>query len=248
MKSNTELPFLWPPGDPALSGFHFAGKAPGGIFMHGFRSHCDGEKAVSLARHAESRGRAWLRYNQRYCGRGNDAFVHYTVGQSINDLVSILDFLGQPVILVGSSLGAVISLQAAEIRPAAISGMLLIAPAYRFVMRHFEKLPLETIRRWRSRGFLDFPDYYEGGEFPLGYGFYEDALRYADPGPWKFNFPVAILHGENDELLPPDDSRELQQRIRAPSVTLDIVPEGDHRLQAAIPLMCRKIDFLWKLG
>lgn len=244
---NNELPFQWPPGDPALSGFRLEGQSPGGIFMHGFRSHCDGEKAVALARHAENRGRSWLRYNQRNCGLGNDDFVHFTVGQSIADLVSIMDFLGHQIILVGSSLGAVISLQAAQLRPEAIRGMLLIAPAHQFVARHFTTLPEGAIDRWRSRGIFNFPDYYEGGEFPLGYGFYEDALRYADPGLWKFDFPVAILHGENDELLPPDDSRELLQRIQSPSVTLDIVSGGDHRLKAAIPLMCEKIDSLWKL-
>jgi hypothetical protein len=241
-----ENSFQWPVQAPVLSGFRSDGAAPVGVFVHGFRSHCDGEKAVSLARHASVRGRPWIRYNQRHCGLDNEAFANFTVGRSIADLSSIIDSLGHPVILVGSSLGAVISLQAAQSSPQSVRGMLLIAPAFRFVSRHFATLPGGTVERWRNRGILHFPDYYEGGEFPLNYEFYQDALDYADLGPWKFDFPVTILHGENDELLPQEDSRDLQQHIQSPSVTLDIVTGGDHRLVDSIPLMCRKLDALWK--
>ena len=240
-----ESPFGWPAADPALRGRRLDGDPPCGIFVHGFRSHCDGEKAVSLARHAADRGRAWVRYNQRHCGQGNAAFASFTVGQSIDDLSTFLDSLGHPVILVGSSLGALISLEAARSRPGLVRGLILIAPAYRFVSRHFATLPGAAIKQWRERGVLYFPDLYEGGEFPLNYGFYRDALDYAQLGCWKFDFPVAILHGEHDELLPPEDSLDLQKNISSPSVTLDIVPGGDHRLVGATPLMCRKLDELW---
>jgi pimeloyl-ACP methyl ester carboxylesterase len=101
---------------------------------------------------------------------------------------------------------------------------------------------------WRRQDVLYFPDRYTGGRFPLRYAFYEDAIDFADLGPWNLDAPVAIVHGEHDELLPPEDSRELQRRIRSPSVSLDVVPGGDHRLNAAIALMCEKLDALWKLG
>ena len=240
-----ETRFRWPPHDPALKGYRLQGDIPGGVFIHGFRSHCDGEKAVALARHAAKRGRSWIRYNQRNCGPGSDTFAHFTIGRSVDDLVSIFDHVGHPVILVGSSLGAVISLQAAQRRPESVCGLLLIAPAVRFVARYFKSLPDGKIDLWRKQGVMNFPDYYEGGEFALQYGFYENALEYANPGPWEFHFPVNILHGEYDELLPTDDSRELQRNIRSPCVNLEIIAGGDHRLSAAIPLMCQKLDDLW---
>lgn len=240
-----ETRFRWPPDDPALRGYRLEGDIPGGVFIHGFRSHCDGEKAVSLARHAAKRGRSWIRYNQRNCGLGSGTFAHFTIGRSVDDLVSVLDLVGHPVILVGSSLGALISLQAARRRPEFVRGLLLIAPAVRFFTRHFKSLPDGKIDLWRKQGVMNFPDYYEGGEFTLQYGFYEDALDYANPGPWEFNFPVTILHGEYDELLPAEDSRELLRNIRSPRANLEIVASGDHRLSTAIPLMCQKLDELW---
>lgn len=215
--------------------------------MHGFRSHCDGEKARALAAHAAIRGRSWLRFNLRYCGQTDIEFARFTLTQAIDDTVCVLDLLRHPTVLVGSSLGAVIALQSAERRPRLVSGLLLLAPAIRFVQRHFASLPGKDVTAWRETGTFRFPDQYAGGHFELNYGFYEDALRYRDLGPWKFDFPVAILHGQHDELLPPEDSIELKDNITAPSISLDIVPNGDHRLNDAIPLVCTKLDCLWNI-
>ena len=186
-----------------------------------------------------------MRFNQRYCGQTDREFAHFTLTQAIADTVSVLDILRQPAVLVGSSLGAVIALQAATRRPQWVSGLLLVAPATRFVARHFASLPDKDIAAWRETGSFRFPDQYEGGHFELDYGFYEDALQYRELGPWNFDFPVAILHGQDDELLPSLDSIELKRNITAPSVSLDIIPNGDHRLNGAIPLMCTKLDCLW---
>ena len=215
--------------------------------MHGFRSHCDGEKARALAAHAARRGRSWVRFNQRHCGGTNSEFARFTLTQAIDDTVSLLDLLRQPAVLVGSSLGAVIALHATAHRPRLVSGLLLVAPAIRFVTRHFASLPGKDIAAWRETGSRRFPDQYADEDFELNYGFYEDALEYRDPGPWKFHVPVAILHGQHDELLPPEDSIELKDNITAPSVSLDIVANGDHRLNGAIPLMCAKLDTLWNI-
>ena len=126
--------------------------------------------------------------------------------------------------------------------------MLLIAPAFRFVARHFLTLPERNLNKWRQQGTFLFPDGYAGGFFPLNYTFYEDALHYVELGPWNFDFPVAILHGQNDEVLPVEDSISLSRKIHTPAVDLEIVPNGDHRLNGAIPLMCDKLDQLWKFN
>ena len=241
-----EIPFRWRIGNQSLRGFQLPGAGAGGLFLHGFRSNCDGEKSLALAAHAAAQGRPWLRFNQRHCGRTNEHFAKFTVTQAVNDTVAVLEFLRQPLVLVGSSLGAVIALHAARRRPEFIHGLLLIAPAVRFVERHFATLPAKTMARWREQGTLSFPDHYEGGVFHLDYAFYEDALNYLQPEVWKFDCAAAILHGEEDELLPLEDSVSLRQAIAAPSVSLEIVPGGDHRLKGAFPIMCKTLDQLWE--
>lgn len=240
-----EKRFDWPPPAPVISGYQLHGANPGGIFLHGFRSHCDSEKAKALSAHAAARGRSWLRYNQRHCAQSNEEFAHFTISQAIDDALSVLDFFRQPAVLVGSSLGAVIALQAAQQRAEMVNGLLLIAPAVRFVERFFLSLPKIEINEWRERGSKQFPDYYEGGVFTLNYSFFADAVAYQSPGPWKFDCPVSILHGQKDELLPPHDSIELKGMIQSPSIFLNIIPDGDHRLTDTIPLMCQKLDNLW---
>lgn len=241
-----EKPFLWPPHAPAISGFRLSGTHPGGVFLHGFRSHCDGEKARALARHAADSGRSWLRYTQRHCAPSSGTFEHFTIGRAICDAVAILDFFQQPVVLIGSSLGALVALEAARQRSNLVAGLLLLAPAVRFFERYFLSLPQHEIEQWRKRGTKTFPDSYEGGMFTLGFTFFSDAEKHRAPGPWNFDFPVSILHGQNDELLPPQDSIDLEQMIRSPIIDLYVVPGGDHRLTDAIPLICRKLDALWQ--
>lgn len=243
-----EKRFVWPQDSQALKGFQLVGTDPGGVFLHGFHSHCDSEKALGLAAHAAIRGRSWLRYNQRHCGQTNEEFAHFTVSRAVTDAVALLDTLSQSVVLVGSSLGAVIALQAAQQRVESISGLLLIAPAVHFVKRYFLTLPDDQIADWRSAGTKAFEDDYEDGSYSLNYSFYEDAVKYQQIGPWKLNCPVSILHGEKDELIPPEDSMELKQMIDTTATTLEIIADGDHRLNGFIPIMCSKLDQLWRIS
>ncbi|MDJ0957873.1 MAG: alpha/beta hydrolase [Arenicellales bacterium] len=243
-----EKPFVWPPDTQALRGCQLVGTSPGGMFLHGFRSHCDSEKALGLASHAAIRDRSWLRYNQRHCGQTDDEFAHFTVSQAVTDAIAVLDTLPQPVVLVGSSLGALIALQAAQQRTASIAGLLLIAPATRFIERYFLSLPDDEIADWYNAGTKPFEDEYEDCSYSLNYAFYEDATKYRHIGPWKLTCPVSILHGEKDEIIPLEDSMELEQMIESTAVTLEIIASGDHRLNGSIPIMCSKLDQLWQIN
>ena len=243
-----EKPFVWPQDSQALKGFQLVGTDPGGVFLHGFRSHCDSEKALGLANHAANRGRSWLRYNQRHCGQTDEEFAHFTVSQAVTDALTMLDTLSRPIVLVGSSLGALIALQAAQQRVESIVGLLLIAPALRFVERYFLSLPTDEIADWYDAGKKSFEDDYEDGSYSLNYAFYEDAINYRNIGPWKINCPVSILHGERDEIIPLEDALELEQMIETTAVALKVIANGDHRLNASIPIMCSKLDQLWQMS
>ncbi|MDX2478344.1 MAG: hypothetical protein QNL05_13395, partial [Gammaproteobacteria bacterium] len=62
-----EQPFLLnaAEGQQIRGYFHDTGNGPVGIYLHGFRSHCNGEKAIEIARHAIALDRSWLRFDLR---------------------------------------------------------------------------------------------------------------------------------------------------------------------------------------
>lgn len=241
-----EKPFsvALPGCDERIGGYRRDGRQPGVLFIHGFRSNCDGEKARALTLHAAHRGHATCRFDQRGRGSTGSRFRHFTLSRALADCVAVLDGLTGPTVVVGSSLGALLALCLVKRRPGRVAGLLLLAPAVRFVARLVDSLPQHDLDSWRSTGTRRFADNYEGGEYALGYGFRVDSAHYRDLSIAPPDCPVAIIHGARDEVLPPADAHWLAARIDAPSCGLDIVADGDHRLGAAIPLMCTRLDSL----
>lgn len=202
-----------------------------GVFVHGFGSHSDGGKARRLAAMAGRNGYSWLRFDQRGCGMSAGRFREFTISGAIDDTCSALAALGNPPsILVGSSLGALIALHVARSGRHRIDGMVLIAPAVRFVERFLHRQVDEReMAQWRRRGYRWFPDLYAGGCYRLDYAFCADALRYAEP-PGELPCPVRVIHGARDELLPLGDTEEWLAGLDCPSKGLEIIERGDHRL------------------
>lgn len=218
-----------------------------GVFIHGFRSHCDGDKSRYLSQMAEARGYGWLRFDQRGCGLSDGDFRRFTLSGAIADLHCVLAALdGAACILVGSSLGALIAIHAAASGRHRVDGLVLLAPALRFSERFVHgHLDARDLDCWRARGYRWFPDLYAGGCYRLDYAFLADALAYGEP-PMELPCPVRIIHGARDELLPPGDSGEWAGRLKCPSHTLEIIAEGDHRLTGWNDVIARHTETLWK--
>jgi abhydrolase domain-containing protein 10 len=236
-----------PAGYP-LRGYLRDGDGAVGMFVHGFRSHCGGEKALAFARHAAVRDYPWLRFDLGGHGASGGEFSRFRLSALLADLEAVLDFVGErPVVLAGSSMGGWLATLAALRRPRQVAGLLLIAPAFNFIQNRFGALPPDMLARWREAGSLSFEDPYGGEPFRLEYGVIDDAARHdvLEPPP-VLGCPVRILHGERDEAVPLATSREFVARARAQSITLTVVPDGDHRLNAAIPLMTAAVDELWQ--
>lgn len=202
-----------------------------GVFLHGFRSHCDGGKARSLSTRAGRRGYPWLRFDQRGCGMSGGRFRGFTISGAIADTRSALAAAGDPpCILVGSSLGALIALHVALSGQHRVAGLVLIAPAIRFTERFlYRQVGEREMALWRQRGYRWFPDLYTGGCYRLDYAFCADTLRYAAP-PCSLRCPVRVIHGARDELLPLQDTEKWLSKLDCPSKGLEIVERGDHRL------------------
>lgn len=225
------------------------GHGPVGLFLHGFRSHCGGEKATALAHHAQTHGYSWARFDLAAHGASTGVLWEQTLSGWLEDARSVAAlYAPRPLILVGSSLGAWLAVLMARSGHIPVAGLVLLAPGFNFLQRYYASLPQDRRRQWRSEGQLTLPDPYgpAGAVYRLGYRLVEDAAAHdVLSAPVTLPCPLTIIHGDRDEVVPLAVSEAFLDRARAPAQRLTVVAGGDHRLTAAVPRILAEVDALW---
>lgn len=235
-------------GEQLRGCFHNTGKGPIGIYLHGFRSHCNGEKALEIARHAIAMDRSWLRFDLRGHGQSDGELKDQIISSGLDDLLLVMDsIVDRPFILHGSSMGGWISLLAALRRKQRVSGMMLIAPAFNFVQNNLANLPEAVLKQWQAETYMAFPDAYGNEPYSLRYDIIKDAEQHdVLDTQIELDIPVHIVHGENDPIIPIANTDKFIHRARIPELIYEAIPDGEHRLTDHISLIIRHIDSLWQ--
>jgi uncharacterized protein len=113
---------------------------------------------------------------------------------------------GEPLVLMGSSLGGYLAALYAERHPQAVDRLVLIAPAFEFLQRWRSRLSAEEIEQWKREGSIPIYHYGSKTEQRLGYRFLEEAAQHkAVP---DFHQRALILHGTEDTVVPCQVSRD----------------------------------------
>lgn len=226
---------------------HQPGAGPAILFLHGLGSDMGGDKARALSAHARARGRELLRFDLSGHGGSDGRFEHCTISQWRDDALLALDRLERrPALLVGSSLGGWLALLAALLRPEAVAGLLLIAPAPDFTRRVEAGLPAAAREALDREGVWLRPSRY-GAPTPITRRVLEDGERLCLlDGPIALSCPVCILHGQQDRDVPWQGSLLLAERLLAPEVETVLIKAGDHRLSRPdqLALMLSALDRL----
>ncbi len=114
---------------------HQAGKAPGVVWLGGYKSDMLGTKAETLAGWAAGEARAFLRHDYSGHGESGGAFADGTISRWLAESLAVFrKFTTGPQVLVGSSMGAWIALRMNdELNRAGegdrVAGLVLLAPA-----------------------------------------------------------------------------------------------------------------------
>lgn len=199
------------------------------LYLHGFASSPAGRKVGLLADLLAPRGLRIVAPDLNVPSfRELDfrAIVHRALDEAR---------LHVPVVIVGSSLGAVAALEAARL--GARAPLVLIAPAIGFGRRWTEKLPPGDP--------LLFLHHAEGKELPIHRRFFEElAARGDDTKPPSA--PVVVVMGSNDESVPADHVREVWKAWEssgglAPGSRFVEIPGGDHGLVEHVGTIARAI-------
>ncbi|HSD88495.1 MAG TPA: YqiA/YcfP family alpha/beta fold hydrolase [Kofleriaceae bacterium] len=196
------------------------------LYLHGFASGPQSTKGVAFDNHFTARGHDIERLNLRV-----PSFEHLRLSAMIDTVIAAIDRAAGPVVVIGSSLGALTAARVAE-RDDRVRACVLLAPAFQLVERWRQQLGAEW-DAWRTTGTRAVADYTTGGMSTVDFGFVEDVER-IDVGYPDVRVPVLVLHGRNDDVVPVERARTFA--ANRPNVQLIELDDG-HELIASLPTL-----------
>jgi len=167
------------------------------LYLHGFAS----SPASSKARFFEARlTRAGFAVETPDLAAD---FEHLTITGQLEVIARAA--AGEPVILIGSSMGGYLAALYAARHPEVLR-IILMAPAFCFARRWPERLGAAAVEECRRTGWLEVFHYGEGRTRRVGYELLADGGRYEDYP--DVTQPCLIFHGVHDEVVPAQFSRD----------------------------------------
>jgi uncharacterized protein len=203
------------------------------IYLHGFASSPRSTKARWLTSRAHAIGLPLV------CPDLNgDDFEGLTVTRMLEHVVGTMDALPDgPVVLVGSSLGALVALFAtvhcagtAGARRHPIESLVLLAPALDLapgLARHFGPA---RMAEWRASGSVEVLHHADNRPRRLGYEFFADAERYDAFDVWD-STPTLAYQGTRDDTV--DPAMVTRWAAARPHVDLRLL-DDDHQLLTSL--------------
>ena len=237
-------------GQPPLAYARLPGRAPTVVFLPGFASDMEGEKARMLASVCAVRGQAMLRFDYSGHGASGGRFEEGTIGRWRDDALAMIDAQSDgPLVLVGSSMGGWIALLVALARPSRLAGLIGIAAAPDFTEELiWASLPFAAREALMHTGKILAPSAY-GPPYPITRALIEEGRQHLLlAGPIAITSPVRLLHGQADPDVPWAISLRLAEQIAGEDVVVTLVKDGDHRLSRPADLALLRQTLFALLG
>lgn len=214
--------------------YDYAGGAePLCIFLSGFGSDMSGTKAQFLKEQCRASGQAYLLLDYSGHGQSGGDFLHGSIASWCMDALTVIDHVAkqhEAGLVIGSSMGGWIAVHIALSRPDFIKGLVGIASAPDFTRDILSQMNEAQIGAIESQGVFYEPSQY-GGPVAISSALLKDseAMCLLD-GDIGLTIPVTLMHGQRDQDVPWQKSVLLAGRLKQADVSLEFVPDGDHRL------------------
>lgn len=224
------------------------GRAPGVIFLGGFKSDMTGSKATALQAFCEAKGYGFVRFDYQGHGRSSGTFAEGTIGEWLADALAVLDGLTEgPQILIGSSMGGWLALHAALMRPQRVAGLIGIAAAPDFTEELIWKVlsPTEQTQLMET-GVYHAPSCYGEEPYPITRTLIEEARGHLLMGRELLDIrcPVRLIHGVRDADVPWQTATRISEKLAGDDVRVTLVKDGDHRMSSPehLALLCGTLE------
>ena len=218
------------------------------VFLHGFMSDLDGEKPNTFLNFAKKNKKSFLALEYSGHGKSSGKFIKGNISKwsketsiLIRKYVKKKDF-----VLIGSSMGAWISLNQFKTFKNQIKGFLGIGSAPEFLenlmwKKFTKKMKDETIKK--GIYYLKHGNY----EYPISLQLIKDGRKNKVLNKKiNLNIKVTMVHGENDEVVPVSYSRKILKLFPKAKKKLNIIKKGDHSLSSkkSLRLILKELNLL----
>ena len=215
------------------------------IFLPGFMSDIDGKKPQVFKKYAVKNKLGFLAIEYSGHGKSSGKFTKGKISEwsidatkSIKKIVKKNDF-----ILIGSSMGAWISLNQFKYFRKQIKGFVGIGSAPEFLERLMWKQFTKKIKKEIKQEGISIIKHGQSkfkqkqSEFPITYQLIKDRRKNKILSKKiTTKIYVTMVHGKNDELVPTSFSRKILSIFTGAKKKLVIIKKGDHSLSDKSPL------------
>ena len=204
------------------------------VFLHGFMSDIEGEKPSTIFKYAKKKKIGFLALEYSGHGKSSGKFINGNISKWSKDVkISIKRIVKKNnFVLVGSSMGAWLSLNQFKHFKKQIKGFLGIGSAPEFLenlmwKKFNKKMQKETIKK----GIINLK--HGNYEYPISYQLIKDGRKNKIFNK-KINseINVTMIHGSKDEIVPQTYSRKVLKIFNKAKKKLIIIKNGDHSLSS----------------
>ena len=213
---------------------NFKKKATYIVFLHGFMSNLEGKKPKVFYKFAKKNNLGFLALEYSGHGKSSCRFIDGNISKwSKETTIIIKKFVKtNKIILIGSSMGAWISLNQFKFFKKQIIGFLGIGSAPEFLEKlmwnKFSKTMKKEIKK-KGIIYLKHGDY----KYPITYQLIKDGrINRVLHKKIYHNLKVTMIHGSKDSSVPVIYSRKILKIFKTNKKKLLIIKNGDHSLSA----------------
>ena len=204
------------------------------VFLHGFMSNIEGEKPKAIFNYAKKNKLGFLALEYSGHGKSTGKFTKGNISKWSEEVkITIKKVVKKnKFILVGSSMGAWLSLNQFRYFKSQIKGFLGVGSAPEFLQnliwkKFTQKMKNETIKKGIYN--LKHGNY----EYPITYQLIQDGEKnriLKTKIISKIN--VTMIHGDKDEVVPQSYSKKVLRLFNKAKKKLVIIKNGDHSLSS----------------
>ena len=202
------------------------------IFLPGFMSDIEGEKPTTFKKYAVKKKLGFLSLEYSGHGKSSGEFTKGNITEWSTDAKKIIKKVVKKndFILIGSSMGAWISLNQFKYFKKQIKGFIGIGSAPEFLEKlMWNKFSVKIKKEIIKNGLYKFK--HGNYEYPITHQLIKDGKKNRVLNKKiKLKIPVTMFHGKKDEVVPTIFSKKVLKIFTKAKKKLFIIKNGDHSL------------------